>query len=938
MKPGNGQIDFWQKNSFLYAGNAPFVEALYENFLENPESVPFEWREIFEGWRTEGTMQECLHHRVIEELKQRAHAKTALLTVAPIQQKSLDKQIGVMQLIIAYRLRGHQQANLDPLGLNPRPDVPDLQLEYHGLGEEDLDEVFPTTIVGMPAASLREILAFLQQTYCGTIGVEYMHIADAEQRRWIQERVEGARGSFSFSAQEKKRILSLLIAAEGFEKYLHAKYVGQKRFSLEGGDSLIPAMDRIIDDAGGQGVQEIVIGMAHRGRLNVLVNILGKPTGELFAEFEGKPIEGAQISGDVKYHLGFSSNLETSGGPVHVSLGFNPSHLEIINPVVEGSVRARQDRRGGKREEVLPILIHGDASFAGQGVVMETFNLSQTRGFTTGGTLHLIINNQIGFTTSVPLDARSTLYCSDVAKAYQAPVLHVNGDDPEAVVFVAKLALDYRMRFHRDIVIDFVCYRRHGHNEADEPAATQPMMYHVIREHPDVRKLYAEKLIHDKLISVEEIENLQVRYRKLLDEGQCASERILTDYKPPYLADWAPFKKTDWTSTVDTSIPKSTIEALMTQATTVPDGFVLNPRVEKIIEARREMAQGRQAFDWGGAETLAYASLLVDGYAVRLSGQDSGRGTFFHRHAVFHDYKDGSRYIPLQHISSDQPQFLVIDSPLSEEAVLGFEVGYSSAEPMKLIIWEAQFGDFVNGAQVVVDQFISSSEVKWQLLSGVVLFLPHGYEGQGPEHSSARPERFLQLCAQQNMQVCIPSNAAQIFHLLRRQMLRPYRKPLVVFTPKSLLRMKEASSPIEALVNGGFKTIIPESEPFSPDSAQRLIFCTGKVYYDLVAERQARGIENIAIVRIEQLYPFPKIEMTAEIERYAAKVKDILWVQEEPKNQGYWFWIEPRINQFLSGNHKVRYVGRASSASPAAGYYSIHMQQQKQLVDEALSF
>jgi len=788
----------------------------------------------------------------------------------------------------------------------------------------------------MPRASLRDILSFLKKTYCGTIGVEYMHIADAEHRGWIQQRIESAKGVFNFSPEEKKKILWLLTAAEGFEKYLHAKYVGQKRFSLEGGDSLIPALDTIIDDAGGQGVQEMVIGMAHRGRLNVLVNILGKPTEELFAEFEGKPIEGAQISGDVKYHLGFSSNLQTAGGPVHVSLGFNPSHLEIIDPVVEGSVRARQDRRGGKREEVLPLLIHGDASFAGQGVVMETFNLSQTRGFTTGGTVHIIINNQIGFTTSVPLDARSTLYCTDIAKAYQAPVLHVNGDDPEALVFAAKLALDYRMRFHHDIVIDLVCYRRHGHNEADEPAATQPVMYHVIREHPEPRALYAEKLLGEQIVSLEEVEKMQVRYRELLDERRCTSERVLTDYHPPYLADWSPFKKTDWTYKVDTSLPKSTIEALMTQITTVPEGFVLHPRVEKIVEARRDMGKGLHPFDWGGAENLAYASLLVDGYGVRLSGQDSGRGTFFHRHAVLHHLENGSRYIPLQHINPNQPQFLVIDSPLSEEAVLGYEVGYSSAEPLKLVIWEAQFGDFVNGAQVVIDQFISSSEVKWQLLSGIVLFLPHGYEGQGPEHSSARPERFLQLCAQQNMQVCVPTTAAQIFHLLRRQMLRPYRKPLITFTPKSLLRMKDASSPIDAFVNESFKTVIPEVEAFNAKDINRLIFCTGKVYYDLVAERQARGIENIAIVRIEQLYPFPKDEIAAEIDRYA-HVNDVLWVQEEPKNQGYWFWVEPRIKQFLGDKGKLRYVGRPSSASPAVGYYSIHVQQQKQLVNEALS-
>jgi 2-oxoglutarate dehydrogenase E1 component len=707
--------------------------------------------------------------------------------------------------------------------------------------------------------SLREILTFVQEVYCGNVGSEYMHITDTAQKRWIQERVEGHRAKPELSDQDRRWLLSLLTAGEGLEKYLHTRYVGQKRFSLEGGESLIPLLDELIQRAGANGIKEAAIGMAHRGRINVLVNTLGKPPGDLFDEFEGKkkaPHETA--SGDVKYHLGFSTDLETSGGVIHLTLGFNPSHLEIINPVTQGSVRARQRRRGDHTgDQVIPIVLHGDAAFAGQGVVMETLNMSQARGFTTGGTVHIIINNQIGFTTSNPLDVRSTFYCTDVAKMVEAPIFHVNGDDPEAVIFVTRLALDYRMRFKRDVVIDLICYRRHGHNEADEPAVTQPLLYQKIRSHPTTRTLYAERLSTQGIIDPEEGQQMVEAYRDALEGGHIVSRPVICGLKNPNPIDWNQFNNVTWEQPTDTAVKRKSLDRISEHLLTLPEGLELHPRISKIMSERQKMAAGDQLLDWGMGETLAYATLLEAGTPVRLSGQDSGRGTFFHRHAVLHNQVDGEPYVPLQHLSDSQADFRVIDSLLSEEAVLGFEYGYATTDPNSLVLWEAQFGDFANGAQVVIDQFITSAWAKWGLHCGLVMLLPHGYEGQGPEHSSARVERYLQLCAEHNIQLCIPTTPAQVFHMLRRQIIRPYRRPLVVMTPKSLLRHRLAVSPLEELCSGGFRPIIGESEELDPKEVERIVMCTGKVYYDLLEARQSRGLKDVAILRIEQLDPFP---------------------------------------------------------------------------------
>jgi 2-oxoglutarate dehydrogenase E1 component len=680
--------------------------------------------------------------------------------------------------------------------------------------------------------------------------------------------------------------------------------------------------------------------MAHRGRLNVLVNTMGKMPKDLFSEFEGKHADSFP-AGDVKYHMGFSSDIITPGGPMHLTLAFNPSHLEIVNPVVEGSVRARQHRRRDRDgKQVLPVVIHGDAAFAGQGVVMETLNLSQTRGYRTGGTVHIIINNQIGFTTSDTRDARSTLYCTDVVKMVEAPVFHVNGDDPEAVVLATEIALDFRAEFHKDVVVDLVCFRRHGHNEQDEPMVTQPMMYKLVAQHPGTRKLYADRLAEQGVIQLEDPEQMIKAYRAALDGGYHTNKTILSNYRPPYAVNWEKFKGAKWNEKVVTAVPIAELKSLSEKLTTIPPEFKLHPRVEKVIADRRQMGQGKLPLDWGMAENLAYAALLKDGYAVRMSGQDSGRGTFFHRHAVLHDQArarwDAGTWVPLQHIAENQPDFVAIDSVLSEEAVLGFEYGYATAEPNELVLWEAQFGDFVNGAQVVVDQFIASGEVKWGRMCGLVLMLPHGYEGQGPEHSSARLERFLQLCADYNMQICVPSTPAQMFHMLRRQMMRTFRKPLIIFSPKSMLRHKESVSSLEELATGAFQPVIGESDNLNPDEVKRVVFCSGKVYYDVRAARRERGITDIAIVRLEQLYPFPHDEFKAQIDRYA-KAREIVWCQEEPGNQGAWHRIQHYLLRHLLPTQKMSYALRPSSASPAAGYLALHNEQQKAVVDAALT-
>jgi 2-oxoglutarate dehydrogenase E1 component len=928
--------------TYLY--NSSFIDDLYETYLLDPQAVDEKWRDYFtELQQQEHTIgyQEVPHAPI--QAKFLNYKPTYFLQSANDEDANsinaifAKKESAVLRLINSYRFRGHQNANLDPLNLAERPYVEDLDPEFHGFTPADMNTVFDTgSLYGVDTMKLRDIIDLLKQVYTGNIGWEYMHITETKQKRWIQQQAEGSHGRPKFDFNFKKHILRRLSAAQGLEDYLHTKYVGQKRFSLEGSESLIPLLDELIQDAGSCGVEEIVIGMAHRGRLNVLVNVLGKRPQDLFSEFEGK-ISAEKGSGDVKYHQGFSYNVDTPGGLVHLALAFNPSHLEIINPVVEGSVRARQERIGDKqRRRVLPILVHGDAAFAGQGVIMETLNLSQTRGYTTGGTVHIVINNQIGFTTSDPLDSRSTLYCTDVAKMVQAPIFHVNGDDPEAVIFVTKIALEYRLEFKKDVVIDVICYRRHGHNEADEPAATQPIMYHKIKQQPKTQAIYAQQLAKEGVIGNDDGENYLREYRDDLDNKDVVARPIATQ-QFKNTVDWKAFINTNWRDLAETQINIERLQKLIAKFTLIPDGFVLNRSVQKLVEARQNMGLGEQPIDWGCAETLAYATLLEEGYPVRLSGQDCGRGTFAHRHSVWHESNTGATYLPLQHLAEEQEQFLVINSLLSEEAVLGFEFGYAASEPNTLVIWEAQFGDFANGAQVVIDQFISSSEAKWQRYCGLVMLLPHGYDGQGPEHSSARLERYLQLCAEDNMQVCVPSTPAQIFHLLRRQMVRNYRKPLIVMSPKSLLRHKRCVSEFTEFTAKPFQVVIDEMDiNITPDKVERILFCSGKVYYDLVEAREQHNIDNIAIIRLEQLYPYPRDEIETILQRYP-HVEQRVWVQEEPRNQGAWWYIRAHMDVNLSHKDKrIEYAGRPASASPAVGYLQVHRKQLQELLADAL--
>lgn len=937
----------FQLNSYLFGGNAPYVEGLYESYLDNPASVPEKWRAYFDQMQlvpsTHGIVDEpdVAHAPVIESFAQRAKRGFIAPQVQSADLEVAKKQVHVQSIVAAYRYLGSQYANLDPLKRQERPLIPELDPATYGLSEVDMDITFSAsnTYFGQDQMTLREIVKALRDTYCRNIGWEYMHINDPAQRRWLQERIETNTATPNFSADQKIRILDRLTAAEGLERYLHTRYVGQKRFSLEGGESFIACIDELIQRAGTEGVQEIVIGMAHRGRLNVLVNTLGKNPSQLFEEFEGKHADDLP-AGDVKYHQGFSSDVTTPGGPVHLSLAFNPSHLEIVNPVVEGSVKARQERRGDKEgRQVLPILVHGDAAFAGQGVVMETLNLVNTRGYGTGGTVHVVINNQIGFTTSDPRDARSTLYCTDVVKMIEAPVFHVNADDPEAVIFATQLAMDYRQEFKKDVVLDIVCFRKLGHNEQDTPAVTQPLMYRKISQHPGTRALYAERLVVQKVVKPEDPDFMVEEFRKAMDEGRHGrNDPTLTNYKSKFAVDWSPYLNKKWTDAADTSVPISEIRRLSERLTAIPADFKLHTLVQKVINDRAAMGRGELALDWGMGEHLAFASLVNSGYAVRVTGQDCGRGTFTHRHAVLHhqgrEKWDEGTYIPLQNVSDSQAPFVVIDSVLSEEAVLGFEYGYSTAEPNTMVVWEAQFGDFANGAQVVIDQFISSGEVKWGRASGLVMMLPHGYEGQGPEHSSARIERFLQLCADNNIQVCQPTTPAQIFHLLRRQMIRLFRKPLVIFTPKSLLRHKEAISTLQDLSKGQFQTVIGDRGDLEVDKVKRVILCSGRVYYDLIAARRERKETDTAIMRVEQLYPFPHKSLSAELKKFP-KVTEVVWCQDEPQNQGPWFQIQHNILENMTDGQKLGYAGRPASASPAVGYYAKHVEQQKQMIDAA---
>ncbi len=940
----------YKNNSYLFGGNAPYVEEMYENYLQNPGSVPDNWRSYFDALQhvpaVDGSdARDVPHLPVVNAFAERAKQGGTKVVIAAGADSDLGrKRVFTQQLIAAYRNVGQRWADLDPLKRTERPAIPELEPSFYGFSDADLETVFNTsnTFFGKETMPLRELLNALRETYCGSIGAEYMYITDQAQKRWWQEKLESIRSKPNFTADKKKHILERLTAAEGLERYLHTKYVGQKRFSLEGGESFIAAMDELIQQAGAKGIQEIVIGMAHRGRLNVLVNTLGKMPKDLFAEFDHTAPEDLP-AGDVKYHQGFSSDVSTPGGPVHLSLAFNPSHLEIVNPVVEGSVRARMDRRGDARgSQVLPVLVHGDAAFAGQGVNQETLALAQTRGYSTGGTVHLIINNQIGFTTSDPRDLRSTLYCTDIVKGVESPVLHVNGDDPEAVVLAVQLALEYRLEFRKDVVVDIICFRKLGHNEQDTPSLTQPLMYKKIASHPGTRKLYADKLAAQGL--GESLGDDMVKaYRAALDEGRHTVDPVLTNFKSKYAVDWAPFLGKKWTDAADTAIPLTEWKRIADRLTTIPENVTPHQLVKKVYADRAAMGRGEINVDWGMGEHMAFATLVASGYAVRLSGEDCGRGTFTHRHAVIHDQNrekwDEGTYIPLQNVAENQAPFVVIDSILSEEAVLGFEYGYAGSDPNTLVIWEAQFGDFANGAQVVIDQFIASGEVKWGRLNGLTLMLPHGYEGQGPEHSSARLERFMQLAADTNMQIVQPTTASQIFHVLRRQMIRPLRKPLVLFTPKSLLRNKDATSPLSEFTKGGFQTVLPEQNADvvkKADKVKRVIVCSGKVYYDLVKKREEKGADDVAIVRIEQLYPFPHKAFAAEIKRFP-NATDIVWCQDEPQNQGAWFFIQHQIHENMLEGQKLGYAGRAASASPAVGYAHLHQEQQKNLIEAAFA-
>ncbi|HVE44279.1 MAG TPA: 2-oxoglutarate dehydrogenase E1 component [Gammaproteobacteria bacterium] len=925
-----------RQDSYL-GENEAYLEGLYEDYLVDPESVSAEWRAFFDGMRRGAA--DVPHADIQAAFLALARHNAAAVVPGSMSSHQDQQQEKVAELISAYRRLGHLRAHIDPLDLYQGTENQALDLNYYGLNGNALAQTFHVGSflgLGKSTGTLSEIQQALARVYCGSIGFEYMHINRAEEVEWIRDRIEKNWANFKPTVEEKKRILQQLVGADGVEKYLGFKYVGQKRFSLEGGDGLIPMLETIIQQSAKQGVKEATIGMAHRGRLNVLMNVVGKEPKAIFAAFEGTHVSSTH-SGDVKYHLGFSSDRETPYGPVHIALAFNPSHLEIVAPVAQGSVRARQRRRRDTNKvQVLPIQIHGDAAFAGQGVVMETFTMSQARWFTVGGSIHIVINNQVGFTTSNPQDARSTIYCTDVAKMVEAPILHVNGNDAEAVYFAALFAADYRQVFKRDVVIDLFCYRRHGHNEADEPSATQPLMYKVIKAMPAPYVIYAKQLAEEGVIEVGTEKALAEAYRDALDADKTLVPLSVDKSANAYAVNWEPFISKLWTDKADTSVPIKEIKALGKKLEVLPEGFVVQPQVKKTLEARQKMTAGEVPVNWGYAETLAYATLLNQKYPIRLCGQDAGRGTFAHRHAVLHDQNTDEVYIPLSHIADDQAQINIVDSLLSEEGVLAFEYGYATAEPNFLVIWEAQFGDFANGAQVVIDQFISSGEQKWGRLCGLVMLLPHGYEGQGPEHSSARLERYLQLCAQDNMQVCMPSTPAQIFHLLRRQMVRAYRKPLIVMTPKSLLRHPLAVSPLEDLTKGGYQLVVGEVDTIAAQAVERVIFCAGKVYYELLEARREMKMDKVAILRLEQFYPFPEVAMRQALAGYKG-AKEVVWCQEEPRNQGAWTYLEPYLTGLLSKTQTLHFAGRAASASPAVGYHAVHEKEQKELIIQALT-
>ena len=926
--------EFWE-SSHISGGHSAYLENMYELYLENPDQLSSEWVVFFDNLEPKGINGNRVSHKqIVDEFKNLSRSANLSGNIPDARQSK------VIRLIQSYRNRGHQKANLDPLGIMDRAEIEDLDLEFHGLSKEDLSDEFytDTLLIGKEKATLKEIIESLKVIYCGNIGIEYNHIMDSHERKWFQKKFESKLGKYSFSTDDKLHIYERLNSAEGLAKYLAAKYPGMKRFGIDGAESLIPLVDAVIQNCGELGANQICFGMAHRGRLNLLVNVLGKLPSELFSAFdEDYEITGAN-TGDVKYHLGFSSNLETKGGEVHVSLNNNPSHLEIVDPVVLGSVRARQDRlNDNERQKVVPVLLHGDASFSGQGVVMESLQMSQTRGFNVGGTIHIIVNNQIGFTTSNKKDSRSTDYSTDVAKIIQAPVIHVNGDDPEMVVKAAIIACKYRKEFNKDIVIDLFCYRRRGHNEADDPSATQPLMYSKIKQHPSVLTQYEDALIREGLISSDQTAAVRSDYRKSLESGLSVAKNLAKKPNEELWFNWDEYIDNKWWDETDTSITKKSITKLGKQISKTPENFNLGPQAAKIFKDRDQMTESKIDINWGYGEMLAYASLLEQGYPIRLTGQDVRRGTFSHRHACVFDKETGKGLIPLSKIAEEHnTKFDIYDSLLSEEAVLAFEYGYSATWPTGLVIWEAQFGDFANGAQVVIDQFIVSAQHKWERLSGLVMLLPHGYEGQGPEHSSARIERFLQLCASENIQVCVPSSPAQIFHLLRRQAIRKLRTPLVVISPKSLLRNPDASSKITELTSGSFQCVIDDD--CQKDNVKKIILCSGKVFYDIKKQQNLSDKDDIAIIRIEQLYPFPYDDLEEILNTYP-NVVEIVWCQEEPANQGAWFSHRHRIQRVLDrlkNNLEITLVSRPAAAAPAVGMMKLHLKQQEELIELAL--
>lgn len=897
--------DEWEHNSYLAGLNAPYVEELYDAYLDNPTTVDPKWQSYFSTLQTNGAAGDTRHDLIKSDMRERAkHWRRSLVAAAPTvaADSSVEQN--------AYRRYGHYSAHINPLAEKPA-------LDPHLSAAGDYE-------------SLRAI-------YCGSIGFEYMHIDNDAEREWLQNYIEHELPKMTFSAEDQQQLLWQLVGADTLEKYLDKKYVGQKRFSIEGLDSLIPLLRELTHCAADAGMRELVLAMAHRGRLNVLVNVMGRSSGELFAEFDGASEEAEHVTGDVKYHRGFSSDVVTPSGDVHMSLMFNPSHLEFINTVAMGSTRARQDKQPNTIDYAMPVIMHGDAAFSGQGIVMETLSMSQTRAYTVGGTLHIITNNQVGFTTSDPRDMRSSHYCSDPAKFISAPIIHVNADDVEAVVKAVRLAFNYRQQFHKDVVIDLVGYRRHGHQEVDEPRATQPVMYSKIKAHSSSAQLYAEKLIQQQQLTQQQYDQLVVDYRELLDKGGASLELATEGLSGAHQQMWSKHYNRVWSDQHDTNVNQQQITELTAMLTDMPEGMTLHRNVQNIIDARRKMAAGEQPLDWGFGEMMAYATLLAEGFDVRITGEDVRRGTFYHRHARQVDQETDAEVVPLQTIAKQHNVVLSIyDSLLSETGVMGFEYGYSTANPTGLVVWEAQFGDFANVAQVIIDQFISSGCQKWNRLSGLTLLLPHGYEGMGPEHSSARLERYLQLCAQDNMQVCVPTTPSQIFHLLRRQVIRHYRKPLVVMTPKSLLRHKLATSTLTELTEGSFKAVLPEIDEIDPANVKRVIFCSGKVYYELLQQRRDSERHDVAIIRIEQLYPFPYDGVKEQLAQYA-HATEIVWCQEEPKNQGAWFWLRDRFSKILGGGTQMYFAGRLASAAPACGYASLHMQQQAELVEQAFA-